>query len=66
MPFDLLVDPADRLDFAVLIYRTGHGDPLLDGDLRQARQNGVKLGRGRAIAVDPVVGLLETNRARQR
>lgn len=33
--FDFFIDATDCLDVAALIHRTGHGNPLLDGDLRQ-------------------------------
>ncbi len=62
---DLLVDSADGLDLAFLIERAGDGDVLAEGQAREAREDGVDLGRGGAVAVDAAVGLLEGERRGQ-
>ena len=65
-PFDLLVDAPDRLDLALLVDRTGHGEVLAEGKLGQAGEDGIDLGGGGAVAVDAGVGLLESKARGQR
>ena len=49
----------DRLYLAALVERAGDGDRLADGRLGERRQERVQLRRGRRVAVDVVVELLE-------
>ena len=58
-PFDLLVDAADRLNFAMLVHRSGHRQILPQRDVRQRRQQGIEFGGRRAVALDAAIGLLE-------
>src|SRR5438067_12677627 len=64
--FDLLVDPADCLDLAMLIDRTGYGEGLLDRRLRQCGEQREQLGGRGAVAIDPAVGLLEYEAGAER
>src|SRR6266851_1513050 len=57
--FDLFVDPADRLDLAVLIDRPGNREGLFDRRIRQRGEQREELGGGSAVAIDTTVGLLE-------
>src|SRR5712671_5272646 len=59
--FDLLINSADRLDFAMLADRSSNGNVLPDGQSRESRKQSVNLGRAGAIAVDAAVGLLEAD-----
>src|SRR5258705_2599694 len=63
---DLLIDAADRLHLAQVVDRACHRKVLLEWRLRESRQKRVELGRGRAIAVDAAVGLLEDEGRRKR
>src|SRR5438105_4156584 len=65
-PFDLLVDPADCLDLAMLIDRTGYGEGLLDRRLGQCREQREQLGGRGAVAIDPAIGLLEHQAGAER
>ncbi|VTR65774.1 hypothetical protein DESC_370143 [Desulfosarcina cetonica] len=56
---DLLVDSADGLDLPLLVDRSGDGDALTDGQLRQAGEDRVQFGGGSTVAVDTAVALLE-------
>ncbi len=56
---DLVGHSADGLDFAFLADRTGHGDPLLDGDFGNGAEQHVELGAGGAVAFHHAVALFE-------
>ena len=58
-PLDLRGGATDRLDVAQLVDRPGDRDALVDGDLREGREEGVELRRGGRVPVDVVVELLE-------
>src|SRR5438477_9714784 len=64
--FDLVIDTADGLDFAVLIDRASDGDSLLDGHFRQTREDSIELRGRSAVTVHTIVGLLEANTAGKR
>jgi len=57
---NLLVHPANRLHFALLVDRAGDRDALLQRDAGEAREECVKFGGGGGVPVDAFVGLLET------
>jgi len=59
--FNLLIDTTDGLDFAFLINGTGDGNPLFDGDARQAGKNGIQLGGRGAVTIDAAVALFKGN-----
>src|SRR5205814_5582518 len=63
---DLLVDPADRLDLAMLIDRAGHGETLFDRRLCKRREQREQLGGRGAVAIDPAVGLLKDEAGAER
>src|SRR5262249_27108688 len=63
---DLLVDPADRLDLAALVDRTGNGERLRDRCLGERRQQGEEFGGRGAVAVDAAIGLFENEAGVQR
>ena len=65
-PLDLLVDPADRLNLAMLIDRAGHGETLFDRRLCKRREQREQLGGRGAVSVDPAVGLLEDDAGAKR
>jgi len=64
--FDLFVNTADRLHFAPLIDRTGDRDVLAQRDVRQAREQRIKLRRGCAVAFHAAVRLLEAQAGGER
>ena len=57
--FDLEVDPAHGLNHPLLVHRTRDGDPLVQGQVRQRRDDGEHLRGRRRVAVDSGIGLLE-------
>ena len=63
---DLLVDPADRLNLAMLVHRSGHRQILPQRHVRQRREEGVEFGGRRAVALDAAIGLLEHQAREQR
>src|SRR3989442_2785868 len=56
---DLLVDPADRLDLALLVHGAGHGERLLDRQVREGGQDRVQFCARGAITLDTALALLE-------
>ncbi len=50
----------------MLVDRAGDREGLLDRDFRDRGQQRVELGRGRAVAVDAAIGLLEHQAGQQR
>ena len=57
--FNLLVDPADRLDPAELVDGSGDSEGLLARHLGECRQQREQFGCRGAIAIDPAIGLFE-------
>src|SRR5262245_604482 len=53
--FDFLVDAADDLHLSILVDRTGHRHALLDGQIRQGREESIELGGGGAIPLHPAI-----------
>src|SRR5690606_24297554 len=64
--FDLLVDPADRLNLPELVHRAGHGKILPQRIAGQARYQRAQLGQRRTIPLNRRIGLLEDEAASQR
>src|SRR5882762_981376 len=56
---DLFVDPADRLDLAMLIDRPGHREGLFDRRVCQRGEQREELRGGGAVAIDTAIGLFE-------
>jgi len=64
--FDLLGDPAHRLDFSHLADRSGDRDSLLQRHPGNGAEQRIKFGTGSAVAVHHAVALFETNGGGQR
>ena len=64
-PLDLFVHAANGLHLAPLVHRACHGEVLAQGQLRQAREQGVQFGRGRTVPFHARVRLLETQASGQ-
>src|SRR5262249_28590020 len=56
---DLVSHPADGLHLAVLVYRPGDGERLLEGNRRETREQHEELGGRGAVAIYLAVQLLE-------
>src|SRR5690349_17554179 len=58
-PFDLVRNPAHRLNRPALVDRSGHGDTLMNRRVSQSRNQCAQLGSRGAIPFDPAIALFE-------
>lgn len=64
--FDLMVDSSYSLYFTELIYRTCHGNTLLQGKFGKSGDNSIQLGGGSAVAFDTFVTLFKYQMGSER
>ncbi|PKL74673.1 MAG: hypothetical protein CVV27_19300 [Candidatus Melainabacteria bacterium HGW-Melainabacteria-1] len=64
--FDLLVDTANRHDFAMLVHGAGDGDTLRQWQTGNGGQQRIELGAGSRIAFDAMIFLLKHQRGIER